>query len=106
METLQAEANQAYIGFLAQMTENHYAELRDAINKLAVADCLLSLALVAQAGYVKPEFSDENVFEVVEGRHPMLEELHSDPFVPNDCHMGAGQPSSKIITGTSHCQWS
>lgn len=70
------------------------------MNKLAVADCLLSLARVAlQEGYVKPEFVEDDLLELVEGRHPMVEALRSDPFVPNTVTMGGGQPRSKIITG-------
>lgn len=78
----------------------HYAVLRDAINKLAVADCLLSLAQVAlQEGYVRPQFVDEDVLEIIEGRHPMVEVLRSDPYIPNTIKMGDNTPRNKIITG-------
>jgi dsDNA-specific endonuclease/ATPase MutS2 len=67
---------------------------------LAAADCLQSLALVAlQANYVRPSFTDDDALEVVDGRHPMVEALTSDPFVPNTIQMGGGQPRSKILTG-------
>ena len=70
------------------------------MNKLAVADCLLSLARVAlQEGYVKPEFVEDDVLQLAEGRHPMVETLKSDPFVPNTVMMGGGRPRSKVITG-------
>lgn len=70
------------------------------MNKLAIADCLLSLAHVAlRENYVKPEFVDEDVLEIQEGRHPMVEELRSDPYIPNSVRMGDGSPRSKIITG-------
>ena len=49
-EMLQAEARAAFQDFLAEITQNHYALMRDVVNKLAVADCLLSLALVAVKG--------------------------------------------------------
>jgi len=104
---LQAEARAAFQDFLAEITQNHYALLRDAVNKLAVADCLLSLALVAVKGdYIKPEFTDPygtddvgDVLEIVNGRHPMVETLRSDPFVPNSVRLGDENPRSKIITG-------
>ncbi|KAH9929644.1 muts domain V-domain-containing protein [Amylocystis lapponica] len=99
-EALAAQANKAYLAFLQDIAQNHYGLLRDAVNKLATADCLLSLALVAvQEGYVKPQFTNSDTLEIVQGRHPMVEALRSDPFVPNTVHMGAGQPGSKIITG-------
>lgn len=99
-ESLAAEAHKAYLSFLEEITQDHYAQLRDVVNKLAVADCLCSLALVAvQEGYVKPEFTEQDTLEIVEGRHPMIEALRSDPFVPNTVRMGGEDPRSKIITG-------
>lgn len=74
--------------------------LRSVINKLAIADCLLSLALVAlQENYVRPTFTDDDNLEIIDGRHPMVEALRPDPFVPNTLVMGGEKPRSKIITG-------
>ncbi|KAF9218263.1 hypothetical protein BS17DRAFT_798646 [Gyrodon lividus] len=99
-ESLAAEANKAYTAFLDTIIQLHYSLLRDVINKLAVADCLLSLAHVAlQEGYVRPEFTDEDVLDITDGRHPMVEALRSDPFVPNSLSMGGHSPRSVIITG-------
>lgn len=70
------------------------------MNKLATSDCLLSLAHVAlQDNYVRPEFTDDDVLEIEDGRHPMVEALRSDPFVPNSICMGGERPRNKIITG-------
>lgn len=98
---LEAAANDAFKSFLNEIAQNHYALLRDAVNKLAIADCLMSLALVAMKGdYVKPEFTDElDTLEIIDGRHPGGEELKSEPFVPNTVTMGHGGQRSKIITG-------
>lgn len=99
-EMLQVEANKAFSSFLEEIAQEHYSVLRNAVNKLAAADCLLSLALVAlQENYVRPSFTDDDNLEVVDGRHPMVEALRSDPFVPNSIQMGGGQPRSKILTG-------
>ncbi|TFK42973.1 muts domain V-domain-containing protein [Crucibulum laeve] len=99
-ETLQNEANTALRSFLKFITDSSYSAMRDAVNKLAVADCLLSFAQVAlQDNYVRPEFTDEGILEIVEGRHPMVEALRNDPFVPNSIQMGGLKPCSKIITG-------
>ncbi|PCH38453.1 hypothetical protein WOLCODRAFT_65402 [Wolfiporia cocos MD-104 SS10] len=100
LEALAAEAKRAYLSFLQEIIQNHYALLRDAVNKLAIADCLLSLARIAlQEGYVKPEFTEDDILEIVDARHPMIESLVSEPFVSNTIVMGNGQPRSKIITG-------
>ncbi|KAI0691181.1 muts domain V-domain-containing protein [Cytidiella melzeri] len=96
-EALDREANTAFRSFLNEISSNHYGLLRDAVNKLATADCLLSLALVAlREGYVRPQFSDEDNMEIEAGRHPMVESLRDDPFVPNTIRM---RPRHKIITG-------
>ncbi|KAJ7273569.1 muts domain V-domain-containing protein [Mycena haematopus] len=97
-ESLQIEAKKAFLDFLDEVAI-HYAILRNAVNKLAEADCLLSLAQVAlQDNYVKPQFSDDGAFEIVEGRHPMVEALRSDPFVPNSVSFSE-DGRSKVITG-------
>jgi DNA mismatch repair protein MSH3 len=99
-EALAAAAVKAFSSFLGDIAQNYYGVMRDAVNKLATADCLLSLALVAlQDGYVKPIFTEEDTIEIVDGRHPMVEALRSDPFIPNTIRMGSGEPRSKIITG-------
>lgn len=97
---LKAESSKAFQSFLGEIAQNSYALLRDVVNKLATADCLLSLAQVAlQANYVRPEFTDDNMIEIIDGRHPMVEVLSSDPYVPNSITMGDGEARSKIITG-------
>jgi DNA mismatch repair protein MSH3 len=58
------------------------------------------LAIVAQQpGYVKPQFFDDDRLDVDSGRHPMVEALRVDPFVPISCALGGGEPTTKIITG-------
>ncbi|MBM3335070.1 DNA mismatch repair protein MutS, partial [Candidatus Sumerlaeota bacterium] len=54
--------------------------------RLAELDCLRSLAEAAIAGgYVRPEISEDGRIEIIEGRHPVLEAIQTDPpFVPND----------------------
>lgn len=95
MTSFQAESQKAYQDFLKDISSQCYDILRDAINKLAVADCLNSLARVSSnLGYVKPEFTDDNSLEIIEGQHPLV-----DPCISNSVTMGFGQPRSKIITG-------
>ena len=96
-EALDAEANRAYCSFLDEIAQSHYGLLRDTVNKLSVSDCLLSLAVRAlEDGYVQPQFSDGDVLEITEGRHPMIEALRNAPFVPNTIRM---EPRHKVITG-------
>jgi len=99
-EALNAEANKAFASFISSIASDHYSVMRDVVNKLAIADCLLSLAHVShQQGYVKPEFIEEDTLEIVEGRHPMIEAIRTEPFVPNTLYIGGDYPRSSIITG-------
>lgn len=99
-EALNAEANKAFASFLKSIASDHYSVMRDVVNKLGIADCLLSLAHVShQQGYVRPEFIEEDSLEIVEGRHPMIETLRTDPFVPNTLYIGGDYPRSSVITG-------
>ena len=82
------------------MSCKHYGTLRNAVTQLATADCIISFAHVAlRKNYVRPQFTDSDMLEIVDGRHPMIEELRSDPFIPNSIKMGDGLPGNKIITG-------
>ncbi|KAK2460594.1 hypothetical protein APHAL10511_007064 [Amanita phalloides] len=99
-EKLQVESNKAYQSFLQEISCKHYVLLRDAVTQLAIADCITSFAHVAlRNNYVRPQFTDIDMLEIVDGRHPMIEELRSDPFVRNSIKMGDDSPRSKIITG-------
>ncbi|KAI0340128.1 DNA mismatch repair protein MSH3 [Trametopsis cervina] len=96
-EALDREANAAFRAFLAEIAGEHYAILRDAVNKLATADCLFSLAHVAMLeGYVRPQFAEGDTMEIEDGRHPMVEALRDAPFVANSVRMDTRH---KIITG-------
>ncbi|KZO95721.1 DNA mismatch repair protein MSH3 [Calocera viscosa TUFC12733] len=98
-EGLAAEAEKAYQSFLQEVAEN-YDLFREATNKLALADCLLSLATVGkQQGYCRPAFVEDDRIEIVNGRHPMVEALISDPFVPNTVTLGGDVPRSRVVTG-------
>jgi DNA mismatch repair protein MutS len=67
---------------------------------LASLDVLASLAEVAaQGGYVRPEVLGEDILEIRDGRHPVVENsLVGERFVPNDT-IFAGEERIQIITG-------
>ncbi|KAJ3987104.1 DNA mismatch repair protein MSH3 [Lentinula detonsa] len=102
-ETLDIESGRSYSSFLDEISQKYYSVMRNAVNKLAEADCLMSLAQVGlqpSGSYTRPVFVDNDELEIVEGRHPMIELLRSDPFIPNTVRMGSSrEPRSKIVTG-------
>jgi DNA mismatch repair protein MutS len=75
--------------------------LQETASTLAVLDCLCSLAETARLhGYCRPEIDDSGVLQIVEGRHPVLDQQESGPrFVPNDTDLGTDGKKFAIITG-------
>ena len=80
---------------------NHIVRLQKSSNVVATVDTLNSLAEVADKyNYVKPEVNEEDVIEIKEGRHPVVERLiPSGSFVPNDTLLNEGEDRVNIITG-------
>ncbi len=71
----------------------HQQALGALSSALAEIDCLAGLAELAEReGYVRPELETSTVFEIRDGRHPVVEQAlkaqKSGPFVENDCILG------------------
>ncbi|MBT4446398.1 DNA mismatch repair protein MutS [archaeon] len=76
-------------------------EIQKVANKLATLDVICSLAKVAiENDYVKPvvisNSEEENILEIIDGRHPVVEKLEAE-FIPNSVTMKGGE--MMIITG-------
>lgn len=98
-EALAAACDVAYSQLLAEISSK-YQSLRDSVQALATLDCLLSLATIAnQPGYVKPEYTNETCISVEQGRHPMVEQLLLDAYVPNDTELASDGTRALLITG-------
>jgi len=78
----------------------HLPAMQAAGEAIATLDVLAALAALAiERGYRRPAITQENVLEIVGGKHPVLAELLKENFVPNDVHMHAGDNRLLIITG-------
>ncbi|WEW60046.1 Mismatch repair protein msh3 [Emydomyces testavorans] len=98
-EALAAACDKAFSNFLADIS-TQYQSFRDCIQALATLDCLLSLANIAsQPGYVKPAYTDEIRIGIREGRHPMVEQLLLDTYVPNDTELSTNDTRALLVTG-------
>ncbi len=74
--------------------------LRQTARAVAGLDVLASLAEVAgRNNYVKPRITDGEELVYIEGRHPVMERLLSEPFVANDLAMGEGASRLYVLTG-------
>ncbi|HEX7621882.1 MAG TPA: DNA mismatch repair protein MutS [Anaerolineales bacterium] len=74
--------------------------LLDAARTLAELDVLSALAESAiLGGYVRPEVREDDVLEIHEGRHPVVEtSLHGERYVPNDIIFEKGE-IVRVVTG-------
>ena len=98
-EALAAACDVAFSALLADISAK-YQLFRDCVQALATLDCLLSLATVAgQPGYIKPEYTDETCIAVKQGRHPMVEQLLLDTYVPNNTDLASDRTRALLITG-------
>ena len=74
--------------------------LQKVANTLSDIDVFVSLSDVAEEyGYVKPEFNDDNVIDIVNGRHPIVERnVSADSYISNDCKVEKDE-NILLITG-------
>jgi DNA mismatch repair protein MutS len=67
---------------------------------LAALDALTALAETARRRrYVRPIMHDGDEIEIAQGRHPVLEAVSQEPFIPNDLYMNNSTDRLLIITG-------
>lgn len=98
-EALAAACDKAFSALLAEISVQ-YQYFRDCVQSLATLDCLLSLAAIAQQpGYVKPEYTEHPCLQVEQGRHPMVEQLLTDTYVPNDTSLDHDATRALLVTG-------
>ncbi|MBN1474496.1 MAG: DNA mismatch repair protein MutS [Syntrophaceae bacterium] len=79
----------------------HISDIQKNSFALAELDALCALAEVAEKyRYVCPEISDDDVIEIKDGRHPVVEaSLKKEGFVPNDTLLDLRENKLLIITG-------
>ena len=96
-----------YMNILEKL-QKYTNQLLETSAQIAMIDFLLSLATVAKRyDYVRPVISDDDVIEIVAGRHPVIERListHSissmdEKFIPNSAHIDCEDSRLLIITG-------
>jgi DNA mismatch repair protein MutS len=73
--------------------------IQDTAHALATLDVLAALGDVAALhDYTKPLMSDSGELHITDGRHPVVERVSTDPFVPNDL-LFDGTQQLVILTG-------
>ena len=75
--------------------------IKETADLIARIDVLAGLAETAEANdYTCPEVNNSADLDIVEGRHPVIEQsVRDEDFVPNDIHLDAQNQQVMIITG-------
>lgn len=67
---------------------------------LAELDVISAFAVIAiENNYCQPQMDSGKEILIVKGRHPVVEELLTEPFVPNDTFLNAETARFALITG-------
>ncbi len=74
--------------------------LKESAQAVATLDVYVGLAtLASDQKYVRPEMSEKlGVLEIVEGRHPVIEQFRDEPFIGNNLHLD-DQKRIMLLTG-------
>ena len=93
-----AREKSLYEGLLERLNED-LVQLQETAAAVAEIDVLTNLAERADAlDLCRPDFCEEEVFEVVAGRHLVVEQVLQDPFIANDTLLN-NQRRMLLITG-------
>lgn len=82
--------------------QHHLEGIQTNARIIASLDMMLSFAEVARIRkYVKPEITDVDELQIVQGRHPVIETTlpPESPYVPNDISLDNEQQQIIIVTG-------
>ena len=79
----------------------HIEQLKTVASAVALLDCLASLATVAkERRYVRPTILESGApLKITDGRHPVVEAISRERFVPNDTILDNEDNRCAIITG-------
>ena len=95
-----ARLEEHLFGEIVAMLARNIPVFQSIAEAVASLDCLVSLANVAKENkYCRPEIAIEGALEIEDGRHPVVEAISKERFVPNDCILDNGDARTMIITG-------
>ncbi len=84
---------------IREKTKQYIHTIQKNAKTLAEVDMMVSLATVAsENGYVRPVITKERVVNIKDSRHPVVEKVNQQDYVPNDINMGK-DTNILLITG-------
>jgi DNA mismatch repair protein MutS len=85
---------------LREVVAGRSTALQDTANALGRVDTLASLAeLAAMNDYNRPNIDNSDIISIIDGRHPVVENLLSEKFVPNETKLDMKKNRVIILTG-------
>ncbi|HEV3158129.1 MAG TPA: DNA mismatch repair protein MutS [Candidatus Baltobacteraceae bacterium] len=99
-QTRQLRLEEAVFQDLVEQVAGRVERLLTTADALAELDVFCGLAEIAsERGYVRPVLIDGRRLEILDGRHPVVEMLVGNEFVPNDLHLGEELTRFMVLTG-------
>ena len=88
-------------GQLMEVLLAHLEQLKTVASAMALLDCLVSFATVAkERKYIRPKMVEGGKpLKISDGRHPVVEAISKERFVPNDALLDNEDNRCAIITG-------
>lgn len=84
---------------IREVVRGYIGKIQQIAKVIAEIDMLLSFATVSEENnYVKPNIIDEKIVKIESSRHPVIEKVLKDEYVPNDISMGK-DTNILLITG-------
>ena len=81
-------------------TAEHLYAIQKTASCVAAVDVLVSFAKVAaENNYCCPVMNAGTMIDITDGRHPVVEKMLDNPFVPNDTRLDCADNRCAIITG-------
>lgn len=97
-----AEAGRVAWRDYVQCVAKDYAPMHRVVHAIAELDALTSLADVASLpGYTRPDIAEDDGVVLRGFRHPVVEALRDESYVPNDVTLGGERPRSILLTGSN-----
>ncbi len=88
-----------FVAVREEMAKNA-SRIKKSAECIKTLDALQSLAHVAvNLRYTRPTFNTAGTIDIKEGRHPVIEKMMGQQFIPNDTRLDNGSHRFSIITG-------
>ena len=84
---------------IKEYVKKYIFNIKDTAKIISEIDALISLSVVAdENNFIRPTLTTDRNIEIIDGRHPVVERVSKNSYVPNDCIMNE-KITTLLITG-------